>query len=297
MRRRDRKNICIQRSTSREKFAGQTKFVLSDTTVKENNTTFLTDAKLCKKVIDKCNALARKEGINQRRSYTRESKQLVRDTYNGKHPKRMKKANKAKRRLKTIANAQLRELDRKMNEEQKKKYSQDLSRCKRAVNQQKEDKGKIYSLHKAFTRCIAKGKAHKQYEFGNKVGIITTGRRGRKIITAVKAFLDNLYDGNTIDPLLEQMEDNKFKLPEELIYDRGGRGRKQIRGVNIITPDKPKAKDTAYQKRQKRNKCRARAAIERIFGHLKKTSEWNKITCREKKAYKSTLIWLQRLGC
>ncbi len=82
--------------------------------------------------------------------------------------------------------------------------------------------------------------------------------------------MDNLYDGNTIDPLLEQMEDNKFKLLEELIYDRGGRGRKQIIGVNIITPDKPKAKDTAYQKRQKRNKCRTGAAIERIFGHLKK---------------------------
>lgn len=35
--------------------------------------------------------------------------------------------------------------------------------------QQKDDKEKIYSLHKPFTRCIAKGKAHKQYEFGNKV--------------------------------------------------------------------------------------------------------------------------------
>ena len=82
--------------------------------------------------------------------------------------------------------------------------------------------------------------------------------------------LENLYDGDTIDPLLEQMETNNLKLPEELVYDRGGRGRKQIKGVTIITPDKPKAKDTAYQKRQKRNKCRARAAIEPIFGHLKK---------------------------
>lgn len=253
-----------------KKLPGQTSFVLSDTTVQENNTTFPTDAKLCKKVIDKCNAIAGKEGISQRRSYRRESKQLVRDTYNGKHPKRKKRADKAKRRLKTIANIQLRELERKMTEAQKKQYEQTLSICNRAVNQQKNDKDKIYSLHKPFTRCIAKGKAHKQYEFGNKVGMITTGRKGRKIITAIKAFLGNPYDGDTIDPLLAQMEDGRLRLPQELIYDRGGKGRKQIRGVSIITPGKPKAKDTPCQKRQKRNKCRARAAIEPIFGHLKK---------------------------
>lgn len=248
----------------------QANFVLSDTTVQENNTTFPTDAKLCKKVIDKCNAIAGKEKIKQRQRYTRVSKQLVRDTYNGKHPKRVKQARKAKRRLKTIANTLLRELEREMNDEQKKRYEQELSLYKRAVNQQKDDKDKIYSLHKPFTRCIAKGKAHKQYEFGNKVGIITTGRKGRKIITAVKAFLENPYDGDTIEPLLEQMEGNKLKLPRELIYDRGGKGRRQVKGVTVITPDKPKASQTPYQRRRKRDKCRARAAIEPVLGHLKK---------------------------
>lgn len=122
----------------------------------------------------------------------------------------MKQANKAKCRLKKIANIQLRELERKMDETQRKEYEQELSLYKCSVNQQKDDKDKIYSLHKPFTRCIAKGKAHKQHEFGNKVRMITTGRRVRKIITAVKAFLENPYDGNTIDPLLAQMEDNKF---------------------------------------------------------------------------------------
>jgi IS5 family transposase len=248
----------------------QSKFVLSDTTVQENNTTFPTDAKLCKKVIDKCNKIAEESGIKQRQRYTRESKQLVRDTYNGKHPKRAKKAGKAKRRLKTIAGALLRELERKMSDEQKARYRKELSLYKRVINQQKDDKDKIYSLHKPFTRCISKGKAHKQYEFGNKVGLITTGKRGRKIITAIKAFLDTPYDGHTIDPLLEQMKQNKLKLPQELAYDRGGKGKKQIKGVTIITPDKPKASDTVYQKRCKRNKCRARAAIEPIIGHLKK---------------------------
>jgi IS5 family transposase len=247
----------------------RSKFVLSDTTVQENNTTFPTDAKLCKKVIDKCNKIAEKEGVKQRQRYTRESKQLVRDTYNGKHPKRAKQARKAKKRLKTIANIQLRELERKMNEAQKKQYAEDFKLYNRAVNQQKNDKDKVYSLHKSFTRCIAKGKPHKQYEFGNKVGLVTTGKKGKKIITAIKAFLDNPFDGHTIEPLLDQMDNNKLKLPEELVYDRGGKGRAEINGVKIITPNKPKASDTAYLKQQKRKKFRARAAIEPIIGHLK----------------------------
>jgi IS5 family transposase len=249
--------------------AGKSRLVLSDTTVQENNTTFPTDAKLCKKVIGKCNKIADKEDIEQRQRYTRESKQLLRDTYNGKHPKRAKKAKKARKRLKTIANIQIRELERKMNDEQKKQYEKEINICKHAVNQQKDDKQKVYSIHKPFTQCIAKGKAHKQYEFGNKVGLITTGKKGRKIITGIKGFLGNTFDGHTIDPILTQMENNKLKLPEELAYDRGGKGNKEIKGVKIITPTKPKASDTAYQKQQKRKKFRARAGIEPIIGHLK----------------------------
>lgn len=249
--------------------AKKSKFVLSDTTVQENNTTFPTDAKLCKKVIDNCNKIAEKQGVRQRQRYTRESKQLVRDTYNGKHPKRAKQAKKAKRRLKTIAKAQVRELERKLSQEQLKQYEKEFDLYKRAINQQQGDTNKVYSLHKPFTRCIAKGKAHKQYEFGNKVGLITTGKKGKKIITAIKAFLENPFDGHTIEPLLEQMENNELKLPEELAYDRGGKGKTQIKGVKIIIPGKPKASDTRYQKERKRKKCRARAGIEPIIGHLK----------------------------
>ena len=54
-----------------------------------------------------------------------------------------------------------------------------------------------------------------------------------------------------------------------LVYDRGGKGESEIKGVKIITPGKPKASDTAYQKQQKRTKFKARAGIEPIIGHLK----------------------------
>ena len=249
--------------------ANQAKFVLSDTTVQENNTTFPTDAKLCKKVIDKCNKIAEKEGIKQRHKFKKESKQLLRDTYNGQHPRRAKQSRKAKKRLKTISNKMLRELDRKMTEGQKNKHKITLDLFKRAVNQQKTDKDKVYSLHKSHTKCIAKGKPHKPYEFGNKSGLITGGRKGKKIILAALGFIDNIFDGHTIEPLLNQMETNGLPLPKELAYDRGGKGKSEIKGVKIIIPSPPKNTDTQYQKKTKRKKCRARAAIEPIIGHLK----------------------------
>jgi IS5 family transposase len=206
---------------------------------------------MCGKVIDKCNQIAEKEGITQRCKYKKERKELLRQTYNGKHPKRAKAAKKAKKRLKTIANAQLRELERRMMEEQKRFYKDRLELYKRAVNQQRSDKNKVYSLHKPFTECISKGKAHKQYEFGNKVGLITRGRKGKKIILAIRGFIGNPFDGHTIVPLLNQMENNKIALPKELAYDRDGKGKSEIKGVKIIIPSPPKKSDTDYRKQKK----------------------------------------------
>lgn len=94
----------------------------------------------------------------------------------------------------------MRELERNFNESQKEKYKTHLEIYTKAVTQKRTDKDKIYSIHKPFTRCIAKGKAHKQYEFGNKVGLVTTSNKGKKIITAIKAFLQTPYDGHTIAP-------------------------------------------------------------------------------------------------
>ena len=85
-----------------------------DTTAQEKNITYLTDARLDKKIIDRCVKKAKKGGIKLRRSHTRSSKQLLRDTYNGTHPKRRKKANAAKRKLRTIAGRLVRELERKL---------------------------------------------------------------------------------------------------------------------------------------------------------------------------------------
>lgn len=59
-------------------------------------------------------------------------------------------------------------------------------------------------------------------------------------------------------------------IPQEIIYDRGGKGKKKIQTTLISTPDnKPLKRDTKYQKRTKRRKFRRRAAIKPVIGHLK----------------------------
>ena len=66
------------------------------------------------------------------------------------------------------------------------------------------------------------------------------------------------------------MESNLGHTPKELVYDRGGKGQKQIGDTIISTPDnRPLKRDTPYQKRKKRKKFRRRAAIEPVIGHLK----------------------------
>ena len=247
--------------------AAKEKVTLSDTTVSENNTTFPTDAKLAKKIIDKVNAIARVEDVEQRQSYTRTSKQLVRDTHNPNHPKRKKKSRKAAKKLKTITGRLLRELERKLPADVLARYQGEIDFYYGVLAQQRTDKNKIYSLHKPFTACIAKGKAHKQYEFGNKVGLITTSKT--LIITAISAFEGNPHDSKTIEPLLNQMEKNLGHTPCEVVYDRGGKGQKEIGNTIISTPSKPLKRDTEYQKRKKRDKFKRRAAIEPVIGHLK----------------------------
>ena len=98
--------------------------------------------------------------------------------------------------------------------------------------------------------------------------MITTSKT--LIITAIKSFTGNPHDSKTIEPLLDQMKTNFNHTPEEVVYDRGGKGQKQIGNTKIATPDyRPLKRDTEYQKRSKRKKFRRRAAIEPVIGHLK----------------------------
>lgn len=97
-------------------------------------------------------------------------------------------ARKSQRQLKTIAMRLICELQRNFTTEQEKFYKDVLTLYTKVVTQKRNENDKIYSIHKPFTRCIAKGKAHKQYEFGNKAGLITTANKCKKNILGIKAF-------------------------------------------------------------------------------------------------------------
>lgn len=247
------------------------KEVQIDTTVQEKNITFPTDAKLAKKVIDNCVKIAEKEGITQRQTYKRVSKQLLRDAYFGHHPKRKKKATMARKKLRTIGKRMVRELERKMGEPLKKQYEDEFSNYKKALTQERNSKDKIYSLHEPQTACIAKGKAHKAYEFGTKVAVT----RGRKtgIITSIKRFSGNPHDSKTLEESLAQSQRVREQIggtrPTIASTDRGFRGVTQVGATQIEIPKNTKEK-SRYKQEVARKRFRARAAIEPTISHLKR---------------------------
>lgn len=243
------------------------KTVVSDTTVQGNNTEFPTDARLYLQIIGKCNAIAKEHGIKQRQTYTETSKNLMRETHNAKHPKRRKAAAKATKKLGTIAGRLIRELERALADRMTDELQEVLDLLHKAMLRDRNLKDKVYSLHKPHTACIAKGKARQMYEFGNKVGLISTAMT--QIILAIQAFPGNPNDGRTIEPLLEQMHRNGLKPPKVFGYDRGGRGVKESCGVEVLTLKPPARTDTEHEKRKKRQLFRRRAAIEPLIGHLK----------------------------
>ena len=69
-----------------------------------------------------------------------------------------------------------------------------MLRCMhRILSQKRSDKDKVYSLHEPHVSCIAKGKSHKQYEFGTKVSLETLA--GSHLIVGMQAFPGNPHDG------------------------------------------------------------------------------------------------------
>ena len=239
--------------------------IVVDTTVQEKNVTFPTDTKLRVKVIARCWKIAKKESLVLRRSYRREVKKLLR-TIRFNRNKNTKLRNSAMRRLKTIANALLNDISRKLSPEAKAKLCKDLEIYSRAVNQKRADKNKIYSLHEPEVACIAKGKEHKKYEFGTKVALAQTITDGI-IVGAQNAF--NEYDGNCLAPLLDQIEKTTGKRPEKAYCDRGFRGKTDIGGTKIEIPDTPGKHMTSHYRRKAQGKFRRRSAIEAIISHVK----------------------------
>ncbi|HNB02380.1 MAG TPA: IS5 family transposase [Nitrosomonas sp.] len=239
-----------------------------DTTVHEKNITYPTDSKLAIKIINRLNKIARAHGIQQRRTFVKEVKSLRLDIRYYRHVKKRAKAKRALKRLRTIAGVLMRELRRELPQYCLFEcYQQDFLLYERILKQQIKDTHKIYSLHEPQVYCVAKGKDHKQYEYGSKASIASTAKGN--LIVGVVSHERNLHDSNTLPEILRHVEASRGKAVKQAVCDRGYRGRREINGTQIILPGKALKKDTRHQKDKKRKQCRRRAAIEPIIGHLK----------------------------
>jgi len=173
-----------------------------DTTVQEKNITFPTDAKLYHRMCTRLVKEARKVGVALRQSYVRVGKRVLLQQSRYAHAQQFKRARGQTKRLKIILGRVMRDVRRKCSEPSG-KLSELLTLADRLFAQVKNDKNKLYSVHAPEVECIAKGKAHKRYEFGCKVSVATASRDNWVI--GVQALHGNPYDGHTLTAMLQQV--------------------------------------------------------------------------------------------
>jgi IS5 family transposase len=236
-----------------------------DTTVQEKNITFPTDRKLTEKVIEHCKRIAKKEDIKLKRTFGREIRKLKQQLRFARKPKNMKKHRKAQTRLHRIAFKIYQDLGKQLNPIPK-SYMEELDVLYRVLTQQRDDTNKVYSIHEPEVLCISKGKEHKQYEFGNKSSFAYT--KGSGIIVGAMAVEGNIYDGRTLKPQLDQVQELTGTKVRKAIVDKGYKVKGGIPSVDIVMP-KVLKKESYYLKKKREERCRSRAGIEGLISHLK----------------------------
>jgi IS5 family transposase len=90
------------------------------------------------------------------------------------------------------------------------------------LSQQRHDKNKLYSIHAPEVACISKGKSNKRYEFGCKVGVVTTMRR--PFAVGIQAFEGNSFNCHTLSSSIEQAERIGSFKAGDIYVDRVYRG-------------------------------------------------------------------------
>ena len=244
----------------------EVKEVRVDTTVQEKNITYPTDRKLTEKVIEYCKRIAKKEDIKLKRTYTMEIRKLKYQLRFSRKPKNYKKLNRLQGKLKRIGFKIFQDLVTQLNPIPKESYYETFDILFRVLTQKKDDKNKFYSIHEPEVLCIAKGKEHKPYEFGNKSSFAYTRKSG--IIVGAMAIDGNAYDGHTLKPQLLQVRVLTGGKIKKAIVDRGYKIKGNIGSIEIVMP-KVLKKESYYLKKQREERCRSRAGIEALISHLK----------------------------
>ena len=243
--------------------------VTVDTTVQPKNITFPSDAKLLLVAIQQLGKLATEHGVELRQSYARVAKRAAIKVGRYAHAKQFKRMNREIKFLRTRLGRVIRDIRRKIEGDEAlgAAFAVPLIKASQIKGQKQRQRGwKLYSWHAPETECIAKGKAHKPYEFGVKVSLTTTNARckGGQFILHAKALPGNPYDGHTLREVLEETQALTGREIERVYVDKGYIGHKAA---------KPKRVFRSGQKRgvhgQIKKELRRRSAIEPVIGHCK----------------------------
>jgi IS5 family transposase len=246
------------------------KRVTVDTTVQEKAVALPTDSRLYNRARERLVKLAYDHGIPLRQSYKRLGKQKLLAASRYSHARQMKRARRAVRKLKTYLGRVYRDIQRKLEEAPSLKphFAESLFLAERVLSQERHDKKKLYSFHASEVECIAKGKAHKKYEFGVKVGVAVTNKDN--FVVGMMALPGNPYDGHTLGSMLSQVTRLTGRNLERCYVDKGYRGHK-LKKPFVVMPGRKRGVTATIRKELKR-----RNAIEPIIGHMKEDGKLNR---------------------
>lgn len=250
--------------------------VTIDSTVQEKAVSFPTDAGLLEEAILRLGSAAKDAGVLLRQSYSRVSKTAAIMAGRYAHAKQHKRKNKQIKFLKVRLGRLLRDIKRKSpapyaSQTQIENLSYWHSRCHLLKMQlDKRMKRTIYSLTMPEVECIGKGKAKTPYEFGVKVGFITTNRptKAGMFVLDATALMGKPYDGHTLRDALIRTQSRLAGTIKQVYADKGYRGH----GIKVGEPNMPRI----YLSGQKqgvfgkvKQELRRRPAIEPVIGHMK----------------------------
>ena len=240
----------------------QLKRINVDTTVQSKAIRYPTDARLYHRCRERLVKAARREGLVIKQSYRHVGKRLLLASSRYAHARQMKRARACTRKLRTQLGRVVREIERQVTEPSE-KLAKLLATAHRIHAQQRHDKNKVCSVHEPEVECIAKGKAGKPYEFGNKVSVAVTSRGGW--LLGAKSFTGNPYDGHTLAEQMKQVRSMIGDRVGEAHVDMGYRGH-DYEGQTTVHVDK---RSRGRTPRQLWRWMKRRAALEPSIGHLK----------------------------
>jgi len=202
------------------------------------------------------------ENCEIRPTYERVAKRALARQGRYAHAKQMKRARKETKRLHTFLGRVVRDIKRKVRSPDDRLQNL-LNIAERIYNQKRDDTDKVYSVHAPEVECIAKGKAHKRYEFGCKVAIATTSKNNW--VVGSEALHGSPYDGHTLEGTLDQVKRLTGAVPEDVYVDRGYRGQQPAAVTSKVHLCGSRKKLSRSQRKWEKR----RAAIEPKIGHMK----------------------------